>query len=390
MKRSLATVILVLAGLALAAGAAFTPPGPRAGVFYAVYWVLGSAQSSDPKASVEGRQAVIYTPDAAGNVGTVYGWGYVTGGKFYINTFRTGNVTVGQTYKVAIPCGSDNYGADPVDLTISGVGFDRAPGLVLALGAGPGGVAGEQAPRIEMWFNKRLYQPAVYWVESSGNLPFVVAPQPEIRINLAIDAPYTLAGDVNAHQIVIDAGEAGSRTLTLTSANIASRTLAAGAAAEENKVSAMSLSYALAAGEALSSGKHTVSVTSRSSGLLGAAAAASQVATLEVLGGPLRLIGAVVVYPSPFNIIKSGNCEIQYTLSGDANIEIDIFSVEGKIVKRIRAARGAEGGAAGLNKVKWDGRTEMGTLAGNAVYVGTIIGRDENKLLGKFKFSVLN
>ena len=400
LKRNLIVLILIVCGLGAAACAANVVPPPRAGAFYAVYWVLGGAQSSDPKASVEGREVVIYTPDSSGNIGTIYGYGYVSGGNFYINTFRTGNIQVGKSYQVAIPRGDDDYGANPVNLTISGLGFDKlGVNLALAYGAGPGGVpaaggvagpSAEQAPKINMWFGARLYQPAVYWVASSGNLPFVTPAQPQIKVELAIDAPYMLASDVNAHQIVIDAGAAGAKTLTLTAANIAGRTYSAGTAAEDNKVSSMSLAYTLTGTEVLSSGTHTVSVTSRSSGALGAAAVDTQIATIEVLGGPLRLLGPIVVYPSPFNIIKSGNCEIQYTLSGDAAIEIDIFSVEGKLTKRIRIEKGSNGGIAGLNKVKWDGHTEMGTLAGNTVYVGTIISRDDNKLLGKFKFTVLD
>ena len=402
LKRNLIALLLIVCGLGAAALANVAPP-PRAGAFYAVYWVLGGAQSSDPKASVEGREVVVYTPDASGNIGTIYGYGYVSGGKFYINTFRTGNIVVGQTYQVAIPLGDDNYGANPVNLTISGLGFDKlGVNLTLAYGAGPGGLAGgpagspaggpagELAPKIAMWFGQRLYQPNVYWLASSGNLPFVTTAQPQIKVELAIDAPYTLASDISAHQIVIDAGAAGARTLTLTASNIAGRTYSAGTAAEDNKVSSMSLAYTLTGSEVLSAGTHTVSVTSRSSGLLGTAAAATQVATIEVLGGPLRLLGPVVVYPSPFNIVQSDNCEIQYTLSADAAIEIDIFSVQGTLTKRIRLDKGSNGGTAGLNKVKWDGKTEMGTLAGNAVYVGTIVSRDDNKLLGKFKFTVLD
>ena len=398
LKKHIA-LILIVCGLGAAALAATVAPPPRVGAFYAVYWVLGGAQSADPKASVEGREVVIYTPDSSGNIGTVFGYGYVSGGNFYINTFRTGNIVVGQTYQVAIPLGDDGYGANPVNLTISGLGFDKlGVNLTLAYGAGPGGLAGgpaggpagEQAPKIAMWFGQRLYQPSVYWLASSGNLPFVTTAQPQIKVELAIDPPYTLASDISAHQIVIDAGAAGAKTLTLTAANIAGRTYSAGTAAEDNKVSSMSLAYTLTGSELLASGTHTVSVTTRSSGLLGTAAAATQIATIEVLGGPLRLLGPVVVYPSPFNIVQAGNCEIQYTLSADAAIEIDIFSVQGTLTKRIRLDKSGNGGTAGLNKVKWDGKTELGTLAGNAVYVGTIVSRDDNKLLGKFKFTVLD
>jgi hypothetical protein len=113
-------------------------------------------------------------------------------------------------------------------------------------------------------------------------------------------------------------------------------------------------------------------------------------ATVEVMGGPLRMIGTPVVYPSPYSIKKDKIVTIQYGLSADANIDIYLVSVEGKRIKRFLPLAGEEGGSAGINKITWDGKTDQGFLAGNAIYVGTVVARDEGRLLGKFKLTVVN
>ena len=45
---------------------------------------------------------------------------------------------------------------------------------------------------------------------------------------------------------------------------------------------------------------------------------------------------------------------------------------------------------AGLNKVKWDGTPDREGTLGNGTYMGTIIARSDNKLIGKFKVNVFD
>jgi hypothetical protein len=60
-------------------------------------------------------------------------------------------------------------------------------------------------------------------------------------------------------------------------------------------------------------------------------------------------------------------------------------------IKRVICQAGVgEGGHAGVNKVEWDGQTDQGYLAGNAIYVGTIISKDDNRLLGKVKMTLVD
>jgi hypothetical protein len=376
MKKYLLAAILILFCLSPAARAQMEMMAPRVGVFFPIYWVLGDAQSTDPNVSVEERLVMLYEPDEAGEVATLYGYGYIKNGSVAINPFRTRVVEVGRTYKVAIGRGADNYGSEPRDITISGVGYDRFDTLLLAYGVGPRAVDIEPCPHIKLWFGNRLYQPAIY----NKDNPFVIEPTPKIEARISIPEPYTVSRDYQHYSISVDE----ATPFVLSSANM----LRVQEVAEGFR--AFSLEYAMTEDQALDPGEHVFSVSAQSSGAMGAASIAYQLATVEVMGGPLRLVGPIVVFPSPFSIRQHGTCTIQYTLSANANVEIYIYSVAGQIVKKLSFASGSEGGNTGLNKVTWDGRTEMGLLAGNAVYVGTLLSRDDNRLLGRFKFSIVD
>ena len=66
------------------------------------------------------------------------------------------------------------------------------------------------------------------------------------------------------------------------------------------------------------------------------------------------------------------------------------MSIAGEPVRRIHCPAGTEGGNAGANKVAWNGRNMIGEQVGNGVYAGTIVSREENKLLAKFKVTVFD
>jgi hypothetical protein len=108
------------------------------------------------------------------------------------------------------------------------------------------------------------------------------------------------------------------------------------------------------------------------------------------MGGPLRLIGTPLAYPSPFSISKHGTVSIQYELSQNANIDVYIVDANGSRLKKFACDAGTEGGTAGINKLTWDGRAAQGYLAGNAIYVCTIVSRSEGRLLGKLKLAVVD
>ena len=96
------------------------------------------------------------------------------------------------------------------------------------------------------------------------------------------------------------------------------------------------------------------------------------------------------VFASPFSTTRDENLVIQYTLSDESNIDILIVGLGGEIIKKFSFSSGEEGGQAALNQVTWDGRRDWGSLIANGVYLGIIISRDQNKVLGNFKLTAYN
>ncbi|MBN2058228.1 MAG: hypothetical protein JW782_05495 [Candidatus Saganbacteria bacterium] len=379
MKRALFVIGLALIFAAASCAEVAAPP-PRSGAFFPFYWIFGEATSSVPSISVDDRLVVVY--EGKDDVITaVYGYAFIKNGEFVSNPFMTNILVPGNSYKVAIAQGADGYGADPVDINISGLGYDVLDTkLVLAYGAGPIAPGGEPAPLIKLWFGNRLYQPQVY----NEKNPFVVAPDPLIKAIISIEEPYAIASDIGSYSIVIDPGTQ-DKALDLTTANMTAKSMAAG------DLKSFTLEYALDdETEKLSEGSHLVRVTAQSAGTQGLPAMTTYLATVEVMGGPVRLIGAPITYPSPYSISKDKIVTIQYGLSSDANIEIYLVGVSGQRIKHWVLNAGQEGGSAGINKITWDGKTDQGYLAGNAIYVGTIVAREEGRLLGKFKLTIVD
>jgi len=117
----------------------------------------------------------------------------------------------------------------------------------------------------------------------------------------------------------------------------------------------------------------------------------SEVIKLLVLSGETKIVDAPLASPSPYSPLRDNNgITIQYTLSANAGIDLYIYSVAGELVKKISCQEGSEGGSAGLNKVKWNGAPDRGGILGNGTYMGTIIARADNKMIGKFKVNVFD
>jgi hypothetical protein len=109
---------------------------------------------------------------------------------------------------------------------------------------------------------------------------------------------------------------------------------------------------------------------------------------ITLAAGELRLTEPPLAYPSPFNPSSGGGLTLQYALSQDADIDIIIVSSSLQIVKRLSFSSGQEGGKNGLNKAAWDGRSDLGGIAANGIYVATIIDKAGQKTLGKIKLVI--
>jgi len=352
------------------------------------YWVVGTVADT-PESTVNNRRIFLFrdmTELGEGKYAESSCFGAAN--SFLINAFAIfpGSLVVGDTYRVSTEQDAKGYGADGY-VKISGTGWDEVKGMALSLGGGiipPVAGAQEPAPRVKIWFGNRLYQPALV----AKGQPFVVSSKPDVRVEINIDAPYMLAKNIDAYAVTVDPGTSNVKSLKVDASSVASKTYAAGTSSAEDKFNALSLK--LSVPEALAEGPHNFVVSARSGGTLAAAAIATETATVEVMGGPLRLVGPPLTYPSPFSISKQKLVTIQYGLSADANIDIYVIGVGGVRAKKFTLMAGGEGGSAGVNKVTWDGRTDMGTLAGNAIYVGSLISRDDGRLLGKFRLTIVD
>jgi len=356
-------------------------------LFWPIYWITGSVQNADDGTTADGQYVHFYKNDADRAAGKL-SLGVVGSGRYMINTFNLNlsSLDVGQTYYAAIPNTnpadpSEGYGAMPVAIPISGKGYDEAPLLVFNKGVDPFGQVAIGTPPVirQVWFGNRIYQKTLV----ARGETFIVGPTPTIRAS--IEATGTSGINASNITILVNEGTARARTYTMAAANI---TQTVYATAAKDAIQSLAVEYSIPESDPLPENEDSqVAVRAWDAGNT---ASTSEACTVTVLGGPLRVVGSVLVYPSPFSQRRHGTCTIQYALSAKANVDIYIYAPSGQLVKKITRFSGMEGGSAGINNVVWDGRTESGMLAGNAVYVGTLVARDEGKLLATFKFTILD
>jgi len=382
MKR-IALIIGIMA-IAATAFAQVTTPSAQLKFMTPGYWAVGNcADTKTPTGAdikADGRTVYFFENETELNNGN-YVTTLVVGNKYMANALSIwpAVLTVGKTYKVATEKGADNYGANPTDITITGLGWDQAD-LTLILGGGINPPSGGVDMGMKLWFGNRLYQPGL--VEKGDS--FVVPANPTIKVDLTVNEPHTLSDNVSDYTIVLDPQSSSPKSYQMEASHVTNKTLAAAT----ESIRSLSLKYTVA--EPLSDGKHVFVVSGKTASSGGMQMSMSRYATVEVMGGPLRLVGTPLTYPSPYSIPRNKIVTIQYGLSADANIEIYLIGVDGTRIKHLILMAGSEGGAAGVNKVTWDGTTDQGYLAGNAIYVGTIIAKDEGRLLGKFKLTIVN
>ena len=347
------------------------------------YWIVGNVADAADGTKADGRKVLLYHDEAARQHGQ-YAEGTILNNKFILNAFNIWPMQLkfGETYYVATALSADGYGAIET-VTISGIGWDQVKDMTLAAGVG----IVEAAPIIsQVKIGGRVY--FKHLVERKEDpIPFVTSPVPNIEVKVEGRQDHGI--DAASFKIIRDEGLATAHTYTIPPTNFKTQ------AAPTGVVNSMSVAFdipesAPLAKDVTEEENHTLTFKVASMGLRGAAAATEEVVRLTLAGGPLRLIGQPLVHPVPFSRTKHGKVEIQYTLSSDANLEIYLMSAGGEIIKRWTVFAGSENGQAGTNKLSWNGITDAGYAAGNGVYVGTIVSRDDNRLLGKFKLTILD
>lgn len=370
--------------------------------FYPNYSITGTVLDAPDGTSANGYKAYFYRtiPEyssgfyAYDTVGTTGLSGLAN--RFMANAFSIGisSLILGGTYYVGIP--NDNpsdpatgYGADPVGVKISGSGLDEvSTALRLTKGGGAmlppppaPGVPREPAPAIQVWFGKRLYQPAIYGTKEEGKQPFVVTEKGNIRIEVNIPDPFQLDESKSyAMSLRTPAGEVSfnlSRAESFKASSTGVKPLVVESAYPE---------------ELRAMGDETVysfTFNASSKGNLALATSVSTQAAVTVMGGPLKLIGIPISFPSPVHLRTDREAYIQYTLSKNGNVDIYFFDISARVVKKFVCNAGEEGGSAGVNKVKWNLITDQGSLIASGIYVFSLVDRDSGKLLGKGKFTAL-
>ncbi|MDE2290505.1 MAG: T9SS type A sorting domain-containing protein, partial [Elusimicrobia bacterium] len=91
---------------------------------------------------------------------------------------------------------------------------------------------------------------------------------------------------------------------------------------------------------------------------------------VKVQLGPLPKDGITdaSVYPNPFDSRKeSGN--VYYVLSQDAQMDVKVYSVFGRLLREMSYAAGSNGGLAGSNTVTWDGSDDSGRKVSKGMYL---------------------
>lgn len=348
--------------------------------FTLIYWIRGTVADA-PGQTANGLKVYFQNSQARDIIGPTGASGQPN--EFIINAGEAGlPLETGKTYQVFTER-INGFGVGPITVSISGKGSELLPPEPLTAGGGLSSVAAfsapmvmaiakqEASPTIKVWFGNRLYQKNLV----GKGQAMIVSKTPEMKVEVAVETPYTLSTNPDDFKINIDAGQVSGRTLSVKEQTL-------------EKTQSLNLNYIVP--EPLESGSHTFVVTAKTSGDLGAAAAISEIVSVEVAGGPLRLIGEPLTYPSPFDPSRDHNVTIQYGLSNNADIDLTIIGADGTRVKRCILLSGTEGGSAGINKILWNGITDQGYQAGNAIYLGTIIAKEESKLLGKFKLTVMD
>jgi len=388
-------VLILLLAIGLAAGGLLANATQAQTAFTPIYWITG-AVTAQLGVTIEGRRVVFYQdPIDNGYSDNIVGISGLAGrpNDYALNAFEDHrlNITAGQNYRVATVRGADNMGAGPVNVTLSGIGYDivnlalvQGGGIILPgigvgedsggdnnNGGGGGGGSLGTPPIIQgITFGNRLYQPAL--VERGQD--FIVSSQP--RVTGRIVSPY----GVRLNTLTMAVGEgASASTYSFKAANIVSAAGSAEAPTDVNFVYDFSQER-----QTLPDGR--VNVTFRASNAHGDA---SQACLVMVAGGEPRLIGVPIIFPSPVHLKTDNSVTFQYTLSRDMDIDFSIFDVSGQIIRKVAYSRGAEGGAAGVNKVTWNLMTDQGQKMASGICIFTLISRENGKLLGKGKFTAL-
>jgi hypothetical protein len=285
------------------------------------------------------------------------------------------------TYRIATVKGNDNYGVNPVEVNISGNGWDtinlwlKRDGGIPPVGTYTDPWLASEIPLIRsIKFDDKLYQKMLV---EDRNLKFYTSSQPKVKVritagNLGIN-PDTLSVVLNRPGMV---QESFNRSQFSDYTEIPSPT--------PNRPTEInfSLNFKTLPVSPLD-GDNTFNFRAEND-----AGPTEEAASVSVTGA-LEIVGTPITYPSPLHLATDNQVTFQYGLSRDANIDIYIFDIAGTIIKKFSfnagSLGGLGGGSASPNKVIWSLLTDQGSRLGVGIYLFEIVNRDSNKIIGKGK-----
>lgn len=201
-------------------------------------------------------------------------------------------------------------------------------------------VADTQGPHISIGFKDRSFASGEY-----------IGPNPVLKVQICDSlSGVNIAGDIG-HKI----------TMALDGQEEERKDLTEFFSYDEGSYTCGSLEYQLFG---LAEGAHTVEVkawdNSNNSGLAAA--------TFTVVASEEMRITEVVNFPNPFR----EHTDFTFLLSRDADVTISIYTLAGRLVKRIKAQA-----VSNFNAVPWDGRDEDGDELANGLYLYRIVARGQ-------------
>lgn len=359
-------------------------------IYLRMYWVLGDVADPDG-VGTEGRWVVFYRDDPANAysddlVGIVGLAGRAN--QYMLNGFEDWRMVIEPgIYKCATVKGYkngvlvDDYGANPKEVLITGLGYDICPTLTLVRGGGiaPPGPRPNPAwlaallPKIEnIKFGDRKWNPAF-------GEDFVIDEQPIVSAKITSQSPLR----TESIMMILNAGMADSKNFSVSSSHYTAIKGSQQAPTEVN------FSYDFfKEGQKLPAGQQKLTFTGAND-----YGSTEEVCSVKIMAGEVEVIGIPIAYPSPVHLRTDRLVTLQYGLTKNADIDLYVFDITARIIKKISCDRGTSGGQAGgtvnPNKVTWDLITDQGSLAGSGIYLYNIVDRNRNRVLSKGKITLV-
>jgi thermitase len=101
--------------------------------------------------------------------------------------------------------------------------------------------------------------------------------------------------------------------------------------------------------------------------------AVKEISGLKASTKSAKIIGPVLSYPTVIRPSLGQTAQIAYNLTANADIAIYLYGLDGQNIWTKKFTGGTVGGVAGYNQVLFDGKSDLGGILGNGLYVFKIV-----------------